>query len=92
METATKPKTRREYLAYIAARIASERPNETIILNELIEADKGGCRRGYDKRTADARKFKEAQETRRKSSLNSIKDHISDLCSKATISINEKQD
>ena len=89
MEKRKVPKTRREFLTYIAERIASERPNATIILNELIEADVVGYGRGYTQRTTDSRKFKEAQENRRKTSLNTIKDNISDKCSKAVEVTNE---
>jgi hypothetical protein len=85
MEKRKIPKTRREYLAYIADRIFAEHPSPAIILNELIEADSGGYSRGYNQRTIDGRKFKDSQETRRKTSWNTVKDSISDKCSKATI-------
>ena len=84
--------TNRQYLALIAERIFSERPSTKIILNTLIDIEKHGYGRGYQARTADSRKFKEAQETRRTSSWNNVKDAIADKCSKATIeNTNETQ-
>ena len=91
MEKKIIPKTRREFLSYIAERIASERPNATIILNELIEADSVGYGRGYDRRTTDSRKFKDAQDKRRSSSWNTVRDAISDKFSKATIENTNQQ-
>jgi hypothetical protein len=84
-EKEKRAQTNRERLAYIADRIASERPNTTIILNELIEADERGFGRGYKQRISDSRKFKEAQNERRAKSWDNVKMSIEDKCSKATI-------
>lgn len=89
METEQKPQTNRTYLSYLADRIASERPSSETILNTLIDMEEKGYSRGYKAAFADRKKFKEAQENRRKTSLNTIKDNISDRCSKAVEVTNE---
>jgi hypothetical protein len=84
-----KVKTNREYLSYIADRIFTEHSSSEVILNTMIDMEERGYARGYKACFADRRKFKEAQETRRKTSLNTIKDNISDRCSKAVEVTNE---
>ena len=84
-----KTQTNREYLAYMADRIFAERPSAEVILNTMIDMEERGYARGYKACFADRRKFKEAQETRRKTSYNTIKDNISDKCSKAVEVTNE---
>jgi hypothetical protein len=77
--------TRKEYLAFIADRIVSERPSAGIILNTMISIEEKGYGRGYNARVSDSRKFRDRQTERRTLSWNTIKDMISDNCSKATI-------
>jgi hypothetical protein len=78
-------KTNREYLSYIADRIFKEHPSSEVILNTMIDMEEKGYSRGYQAGFADRRRFKDAQEARRKTSWNTCKDSISDKCSKATI-------
>ena len=84
-----KVKTNREYLSYIADRIFTEHSSSEVILNTMIDMEERGYARGYKACFTDRRKFKEAQENRRKTSLNTIKDNISDRCSKAVEVTNE---
>jgi hypothetical protein len=78
-------KTNKEYLSYIADRIASERPNAEIILNTLVGIDERGVGRGYKMRIADGRKFKEKQLQRRTESFNAIKDNMDNLTHKGEV-------
>jgi hypothetical protein len=55
----------------------------------MIDMEEKGYARGYQAGFADRRKFKEAQENRRKTSWNTCKDNISDKCSKAVEVTNE---
>jgi hypothetical protein len=77
-----KVKTNREYLMFIADRIASERPSAEIIYNTLVGIDERGVGRGYKMRIADGRKFKEKQLQRRTESFNAIKDNMDNLTHK----------
>jgi len=90
--TLEKEPTNREYLTYVAERIASERPSSKIILQTLIDIDERGDNRGYRKRTKDSSRFKEFQRKRRDESWNGCKDYIDDMCHKgeeAVINPNE---
>ena len=87
-----KVKTNREYLSFIADRIFTEHSSAEVILNTMIDMEERGYARGYKACFADRRKFKEAQETRRKTSWNSCKDAISDKCSKAVEVTNEQSE
>jgi hypothetical protein len=85
-------KTNREYLSFIADRIFTERPSAEIILKTMIDMEERGYARGYTASFMDRRKFKDAQNTRRTSSWNNVKDAISDKCSKAVEVTNENNE
>jgi hypothetical protein len=85
-----KTQTNREYLSYIADRIFTEHSSAEVILNTMIDMEERGYARGYRACFADRRKFKDAQNARRTASWNTVKDAISDKCSKATIENNNE--
>ena len=87
-----KEKTNREYLSFIADRIFQEHSSVEVILNTMIDMEERGYARGYKACFADRRKFKEAQEQRRRTSWDSVKDALADKCSKATIESTNEQD
>jgi hypothetical protein len=79
------------YLTLLADRIASERPSGKIIYNTFLEIFEKGFNRGYEKRLADGATFKRWRKEKQDASWNSVKDNLSDLCSKQVPINNEKE-
>ena len=80
------------YLALLAERIAGERPSAKIIYNTFLEIFEKGFNRGYEKRLADGATFKRWRKEKQDASWNSVKDNLSDLCSKQVPINNENKE
>jgi hypothetical protein len=74
--------TNKEYLSYIADRIASERPSGELIFKTLTDIDERAYGRGYRARITDSAKFREWKQKKREESWNSVKDHLDDCVHK----------
>jgi hypothetical protein len=92
METVNKKPENTTYLTLLADRIAVERPSEKIIFNTFLEIFEKGFNRGYEKRLSDGANFRRLRKDRQEASWNSVKDHISDLCSKQVPINNENKE
>jgi hypothetical protein len=79
------------YLTALSDRIANERPSSEILYNTFLDIFRTGFDRGYAKRLEDGAKLRRGRKDRQKASWNSVKDNISDLCSKQVV-INNEQD
>jgi hypothetical protein len=91
MEQKDKKPDNATYLTLLADRMATGRPSAKIIYNTFLEIFEKGFNRGYEKRLSDGAIFKRWRKEKQEASWNSVKDNISDLCSKQVPVNNEKE-